>query len=105
MANPRIENVTETWQMLKPDPRQDGDTHVYDMDPETDDEIKSTLKSSRLGEEFFGYRHPNRYTGGFDGNGNYTGGLKYQYQNYYRGHSGDQSGSKYGYAWKKGSDG
>lgn len=37
------------------------------MNPETDEDVKSTLKSSKLGEEFFGYRHPNgRFTGKFD---------------------------------------
>lgn len=33
-GNPRIENVTETWQFIPANGSQDADTHVYDMDPE-----------------------------------------------------------------------
>ena len=92
--------------MLKADPRQDGDTHVYDMDPDTDEDVKTTLKSSHLGEEFFGYRHPNRFTGKFDGNGNYTGGMTGQYRGYYNNYNKDNSGSRYGgYGWRKNEDG
>ena len=71
---PRIENVTETWQYIPPNSSQDGDTHVYDMSPERDEDVNTTLASSKLGEDFYGYNHPNkRFTGKFDEDGNYTG--------------------------------
>ena len=87
MGNPRIENVTETWQMLKPDPRQDGDTHVYDMDPERDDDVKTTLKSAKYGEDFFGYHNNRNRYGGKYWNGKYNS-VAGKYRDYYNGKGG-----------------
>lgn len=43
------------------------------MNPEQDEDVTTTLKSGKLGEDFYGYNHPNKFTGGFDEDGNYTG--------------------------------
>lgn len=86
VGNPRIENVTETWQFIPANGSQDADTHVYDMNPDLDSDVKSTLKSSTLGEDFYGFNHPNKFTGHFDEDGNYTG--KPTYGGYSRGGAG-----------------
>ena len=83
IGNPRIENVTETWQFIPANKSQDTDNHVYDMDPDLDSDVKTTLKSGTYGEDWYGYNHPNRFTGRFNDEGKYTGG---QNQGGYGGH-------------------
>lgn len=73
VGEPRLENITETWQYIPADSRQDEDTHIYDLHPEQDEDVTATLKSSKLGEDFYGFNHPNRFTGKFDDEGKYTG--------------------------------
>ena len=93
VGNPRIDNVTETWQYIPPNASQDGDTHVYDMSPERDEDVNTTLSSSKLGEDFYGYNHPNkRFTGKFDEDGNYTGVVQYR-----GGEDGQSGGGRAGY--------
>ena len=46
----------------------------YNCDSDCNDEdadVTATLKSARTAEDFFGVRHPNRYTGEFDEEGNH----------------------------------
>lgn len=54
------------------------------MNPDLDSDVKSTLKSGKLGEDFYGFNHPNRFTGHFDDDGNYVG----KQQNTYGGYGG-----------------
>jgi hypothetical protein len=42
---------------------------VYHYSETHDKDTEDTLKSARLAEDFFGARHPNRFTGEFDDNG------------------------------------
>ena len=44
---------------------------IYHYSETHDKDTDDTLKSARLAEDFFGARHPNRYTGEFDANGNH----------------------------------
>ena len=84
LGDPIIENVTETWQFIEPDSRQNEENNQYDFNPEQDEDVTTTLKSGKLGEDFYGLNHPNRFTGKFDHTGNYTGGHGYGYYSGYR---------------------
>ena len=42
---------------------------VYKYSEEHDQDVDSTLKSARLAEDFYGVRHPNRFTGEFSDDG------------------------------------
>jgi len=44
---------------------------IYHYSETHDQDTDDTLKSARVAEDFFGVRHPNRYTGEFDDNGNH----------------------------------
>lgn len=65
--------MTETWEYIPANHSQDLDNHVYDFDPDLDSDVKTTLKSSTYGEDWYGYNHPNQFTGKFDENGKYRG--------------------------------
>lgn len=43
----------------------------YNYDAKDDKDIKSTLKSAKLAEDFYGYSHPNRFSGEFNSDGEY----------------------------------
>ena len=43
----------------------------YDDGEELDPDVAGTLKSARVAEDFHGIRHPNRFTGEFDDEGNH----------------------------------
>ena len=64
------------------------------MDPELDSDVKTTLKSGKYGEDFYGYNHPNKFTGKFDENGNYTGKAGYGGYGGYGGYQGGYQGAK-----------
>ena len=42
---------------------------VYKYSEDHDQDIEGTLKSARLAEDFYGVRHPNRFTGEFSDSG------------------------------------
>ena len=44
---------------------------IYHYSETHDKDTDDTLKSARQAEDFFGVRHPNRYTGEFDDKGNH----------------------------------
>jgi len=75
---------------------------VYHYSETHDKDTEDTLKSARLAEDFFGARHPNRYTGEFDDNGNHiakknAGKGAYQTPGAHAGLTGDYAyGGNYG---------
>lgn len=56
---------------LKPGEKVDRGPLYYWGD-EHDPDVDGTLKSARLAEDFYGVRHPNRFTGEFDKDGNHV---------------------------------
>ena len=75
---------------------------VYHYSETHDKDTEDTLKSARLAEDFFGARHPNRFTGEFDDNGNHiakknAGKGAYQTPGAHAGLTGDYAyGGNYG---------
>ena len=63
---------------------------IYEYSEKHDSDVEGTLNSARYAEDFFGVRHPNRFTGEFSDDGrhlvkaNDSGTGKYQnYWNHY----------------------
>lgn len=56
---------------LKAGEKVDRGPRYYDGD-DHDPDVEGTLRSARLAEDFYGVRHPNRFTGEFDENGKHV---------------------------------
>ena len=69
----------------------------YNYSPDDDSEMASTLKSAKLAEDFYGYSHPNRFTGHFDDDGEYQGKGKGGYGGYNSYSHGGHGYGNYGY--------
>ena len=107
---PYFDRVTQTWEYARVG-KLGGDgspeqpiTH-YDWDPDADSDVKATLKSGKLGEDFYGFNHPNQFTGHFDDSGKFIGDeghgdtqesfIKSMHNpTYFNGHSSDEKKAK-----------
>jgi len=43
----------------------------YTVGADDENEVLGTLRSAKTAEDFYGLRHPNRFTGEFDGSGDH----------------------------------